>query len=176
MDLALADVLMATAGARVSLHVKMHPVFVSDATVADVWSLVDAMSARGGPCRELATRLERAFATGQLRVLPDFYWNGPRFLWDRPPRIAAELDGATMVIFKGDANYRRVIGDALWAPETTLAEATGYFPAPLLLLRTMKSDAVVGLSTGLAQRLDTVDREWRINARRGLIQRGGRDT
>ena len=176
MDLALADVLMATAGARVSLHVKMHPVFVSDATVADVWSLVDAMSARGGPCRELATRLERAFATGQLRVLPDFYWNGPRFLWDRPPRIAAELDRATMVIFKGDANYRRVIGDALWAPETTLAEATGYFPAPLLLLRTMKSDAVVGLSTGLAQRLDTVDREWRINARRGLIQRGGRDT
>ena len=175
MDLALADVLMASAGARVSLHVKMHPVFVSDATVADVWSLVGAMSPRGGPCRELATRLERAFAIGQLRVLPDFYWNGPRFLWDRPPRIAAELDRATMVIFKGDANYRRVIGDALWAPETTLGAATGYFPAPLLLLRTMKSDAVVGLPPGLAERLDMVDHDWRINARRGLIQRGGRD-
>ena len=40
----------------------------------------------------------------------------------------------------------------------------------------MKSDAVVGLPGGLADRLDTVDREWRINARRGLIQRGGRDT
>jgi hypothetical protein len=173
MDLALADVLMAHADARVSCHVKMHPMFVSDATADDVWNLVSAMGARGGPCRELAMRLERAFDAGRLRVLPDFYWNGPRFLWDRPPRLAAELDGASMVIFKGDANYRRVIGDALWPPETTLAEATGYFPAPLLLLRTMKSDAVIGLPAGLAGRLDDVDRNWRINARRGLIQRGG---
>jgi hypothetical protein len=176
MDLALADVLMAGTGARVSLHVKMHPVFVSDATVADVWNLLGAMRDRGGPCQTLAARLERAFDVGQLRVLPDFYWNGPRFLWERPARIAAELDRATMVIFKGDANYRRVIGDALWPPETPLRAATGYFPAPLLMLRTMKSDAVVGLPPGSAQHLDTVDREWRVNARRGLIQRGGRDT
>jgi hypothetical protein len=154
----------------------MHPVFVSDATVADVWNLMFAMRDRGGACGALGTRLERAFATGQLRVLPDFYWNGPRFLWDRPARVAAELDRASMVIFKGDANYRRVIGDALWSPETTMDAATGYFPAPLLLLRTMKSDAVVGLSAGLAERLDAVDGEWRVNARRGLIQRGGRDT
>ncbi|HMJ50639.1 MAG TPA: damage-control phosphatase ARMT1 family protein [Polyangiaceae bacterium] len=176
MDLALADVLMSSAGARVSLHVKMHPVFVSDAIVADVWSLVDAMRARGGRLRDLGLRLVRAFDAGQLRVLPDFYWNGPCFLWDRPPRIAAELDRATMVIFKGDANYRRVIGDALWPPEATLGEATRYFPAPVLLLRTMKSDAVVGLPHGLAAQLDAVDADWRINARRGLIQRGGRDT
>jgi hypothetical protein len=175
MDLALADVLMSGAGARVSLHVKMHPVFVSDATVADVWGLVGAMCARGGACGALAARLERAFDAGQLRVLPDFYWNGPRFLWDRPPRIAAEIDRATMVIFKGDANYRRVIGDALWPPDATVRSATAYFPAPMLLLRTMKSDAVVGLPAGLAARLDATDREWRINARRGLIQRGGRD-
>jgi hypothetical protein len=40
----------------------------------------------------------------------------------------------------------------------------------------MKSDAVVGLPAGLATRLDAVDGDWRINARRGLIQRGGRDT
>jgi hypothetical protein len=176
MDLALADVLLAGAAARVSLHVKMHPVFVSDATVADVWNLVGAMRDRAGASRELALRLEGAFDAGRLRILPDFYWNGPRFLWDRPPRIAAELDGASMVIFKGDANYRRVIGDALWPPEITVGEATGYFPAPLLLLRTMKSDAVVGLSKSLTDRLDAADRDWRINARRGLIQRGGRDT
>jgi hypothetical protein len=173
MDLALADVLMTEGGARVSLHVKMQPVFVSDATVADVWSLIGAMCDRPGPCRELGERLERAFEAEKLRILPDVYWNGPRFLWDRPPRIAAELDGASMVICKGDANYRRVIGDALWPPATSLAEATSYFPAPLLLLRTMKSDAVVGLPPGLAERLDAADVNWRINARRGLIQRGG---
>jgi hypothetical protein len=176
MDLALCDALIGIAGARVSLHVKMHPVFVSDATASDVGDLISAMRLRGGPAGDLAARLQGAFDQGKLRVLPDFYWNGPRFLWDRPPRIAAEIDRATMVIFKGDANYRRVIGDAIWPGEATLAEATSYFPAPLLLLRTMKSDAVVGLPVGLAERLDAVDRDWRINARRGLIQRGGRDS
>jgi hypothetical protein len=176
MDLALCDALIGIAGARVSLHVKMHPVFVSDATASDVWALISAMTMRGGPAGELAARLRDAFDLGRFRVLPDFYWNGPRFLWDRPPRIAAEIDAATMVIFKGDANYRRVIGDALWPGETTVAEATSYFPAPLLLLRTMKSDALVGVPAELTQRLDAVDCDWRINARRGLIQRGGRDT
>jgi uncharacterized protein with ATP-grasp and redox domains len=176
MDLALCDALTSIAGTRVSLHVKMHPVFVSDATAADVWDLVAAMRVRGGAAGELAERLESAFDQQKLRILPDFFWNGPRFLWNRPPRIAAELDRATMVIFKGDANYRRVIGDAIWPTEATLADATSYFPAPLLLLRTMKSDAVAGLPAGLAARLDAVDRDWRINARRGLIQRGGRDT
>jgi hypothetical protein len=176
MDLALADALIQNSSARVSLHVKMAPVFVSDAIAADVWNLVAAMHERGGAPRALAERLRRAFDAGQLRVLPDFYWNSPRFLWDRPERIATELDRASFVIVKGDANYRRVIGDALWPEGVTVAEATAYFPAPLLLLRTMKSDAIVGLPAGLAGELDRADREWRINARRGLIQRGGRDT
>lgn len=173
MDLALADVLLGAAAARVTLHVKMHPVFVSDATPSDVWTLVRAMHDRDAPSRALAERLSHSWSEGRLRVLPDFFWNGPRFLWDRPARIAAELDRASMVVFKGDANYRRVIGDALWPAATSLAEATSYFPARLLLLRTMKSDAVAGIAPDLAARLDAADPEWRINARRGLIQRGG---
>jgi hypothetical protein len=173
MDLVLADTLLARAAARVSLHVKLHPTFVSDAVAADVWALVDALHDRGGPAGELAARLRRAWADERLRILPDPFWNGPRFLWDRPPRLAAELDGATAVVLKGDANYRRAIGDALWPPETSFAEVTSYFPAPLVALRTLKSDAVVGLPPGLAQRLDLDDRDWRINGRRGVIQVGG---
>ena len=170
MDLVLADTLMDTAGARVTLHVKMHPMFVSDATVADVWNLVGAMRARGSAAAELASRLERRFEQGTLRVLPDFYWNGPRFLWDRPSRLSRELDVATMVVLKGDANYRRAIGDAVWPPGATFAEATSYLPAPLVAVRTMKSDASVGLSSTLVSELDATDPEWRINGRRGLIQ------
>src|SRR6185369_13325106 len=88
MDLALADALMTLRGARVSFHVKMAPMFVSDAIACDVWHLLDAMRSRGGRPRELASRLGSAFDSGQLRILPDFFWNGPRFLWDRPERIA----------------------------------------------------------------------------------------
>src|SRR5439155_20193336 len=57
MDLVLADTLIAAAGARVTLHVKMHPMFVSDATARDAWDLVAAMREHGGVERELASRL-----------------------------------------------------------------------------------------------------------------------
>jgi hypothetical protein len=170
MDLVLADALLAQAGARVSLHVKMHPTFVSDAVAADVWTLLAALRARGGAEAALADRLQQAWRERRLRVLPDPFWNGPRFLWDRPVRLARELDTATAVVLKGDANYRRAVGDGLWPANTTFAEATGYLPAPMVALRTMKSDAIVGLPTDQMKRLDAADRDWRINGRRGVIQ------
>jgi hypothetical protein len=175
-DLALADTLVARAGARVSLHVKLHPTFVSDAVVADVWALLDAMGGRGGGAADLAARLRRAFGDDRLRILPDPFWNGPRFLWERPARLGRVLDGATAVVLKGDANYRRAIGDAIYPGGISFAEATDYFPAPLVCVRTMKSDALAGLPPGRAAQLDAVDREWRINGRRGVIQLGGRAT
>jgi hypothetical protein len=170
MDLLLADALLDLAGARVSLHVKMHPMFVSDATGHDVWELTRAMQAKGGAEARLASRLGRAFDEERLRVLPDFFWNGPRFLWDRPARIARELDCASVVVLKGDANYRRAVGDAMWPEDATFAGATAYLPAPLVCLRTMKSDALVGLGPAAVRDLDSVDPEWRINGRRGLVQ------
>src|SRR5205823_5648071 len=109
--LALADAVMSQARARLSLHVKMHPMFVSDAIADDVWNLLEAMRSHGGGAMDLASRLMAAFESGQLRVLPDFFWNGPRFLWDCPARIGRELGGASLVVVKGDANYRRVVGD-----------------------------------------------------------------
>ncbi len=174
VDLVLADALLTRTGARVSLHVKMHPTFVSDAVAADVWTLVSALRARGGAEAALADRLQQAWREEHLRVLPDPFWNGPRFLWDRPPRLACELDTATAVVIKGDANYRRAVGDALWPAEATFAQATSYLPAPLVALRTMKSDSIVGLLDDRVRQLDAADRDWRINGRRGVIQVGGR--
>ena len=174
MDLVLADALIAGAAARVSLHVKLHPTFVSDAIAADVWTLVGAFADRGGAAGRVAARLRQAWDEQRLRVLPDPYWNGPRFLWDCPARLGHELDSASAVVLKGDANYRRAVGDALWPPGVSFAEATRYFPAPLLVLRTMKSDSLVGLSGERIAHLDATDRDWRINGRRGVIQAGGR--
>ena len=173
-DLALADTLIARAGARVSLHVKIHPTFVSDAIAGDVWALLAAMDGRGGAAAELAARLRRAWDDDRLRILPDPFWNGPRFLWERPARLARVLDGATAVVLKGDANYRRAVGDAIYPDGSSFAAATDYFPAPLICLRTMKSDALAGLAPGRSAQLDAIDPDWRINGRRGVIQLGGR--
>ena len=172
LDLALAGALLEDPGARVALHLKMQPTFVSDAMPRDVWRLVDRMHDRGGAARALAGALQAAFEAERMTLLPDPFWTGPRFLWQAPAHVREALAAATIVVLKGDANYRRAVGDALWPPETPFEAACAYLPAPLLALRTMKSDSVLGLPPGLAARLDAEDPRWRVDGRRGVAQLG----
>lgn len=174
MDMALADALMSE-GRTVVFHLKMHPTFVSDATVPDVWALLQAMRTieRSEAIPELGKRLQHAFDERRLRFAPDFYWNSSTLLWDIPPHLQDVFRRAALVIIKGDANYRRIVGDAVWPPETPFEEVTAYFPAPLLALRTLKSDPIVGLPNGMAELLDKADNEWRVNGKRGVIQYRG---
>jgi hypothetical protein len=170
LDMGLVDALLEDAATRVTVHLKMQPVFVSDALPRDVWSTVERMHARGGAVGAAAARLQRAFDAGRLVLAPDFFWSGPRFLWEAPAHLVRTLASASLVVVKGDANYRRVVGDAVWPPDAPFAAAASYAPAPLLCLRTMKSDSVVGLPAGVAGRLDAAEPRWRIDARRGLAQ------
>ena len=152
LDLLLVDALLSLGFARVTLHVKMHPTFVSDATAGDVHTLFAALRRQGGAHEALAERLGECFAQERLRIWPDFFWNGPAPLAELPFHLRAPLEEATMVVLKGDANYRRAVGDALLPAATPFAEVTSYFRAPLLALRTLKSDAVVGLRPGARRR------------------------
>jgi hypothetical protein len=181
VDLVLAARLLELLSAPLVLHVKVHPCFVSDAIAADLRWFIGAEAsdaqtlwkswspaARG--CRE---RLHAALASGQLEIAPHEFWNGPRSLWECPPDLEQRFSHARLVILKGDAHYRRAVGDALWSPEVPFAAVTGYFPAPLLALRTLKSDPIVGLRPGLAQELESVDPRWRVNGQRALACLGG---
>ena len=171
MDLALVDTLLESVAEEVVLHVKMHPTFVSDAVVADVHILITALASgqHGEPARRLGERLQAALTAGRLRLAPDAFWNSSHLLWEMPPRLTQVFRRAALVIVKGDANYRRTVGDALWPAATPFTAVTDYFPAPLLALRTLKSDPVVGLPAGMAEQLDGLDPLWRVNGRRGVI-------
>lgn len=175
MDLMVIDaVLKQVNDAPIVLHLKMHPTFVSDATPTDVMHFLDILDERGGEHGKLAARLREALYAKRLRLLPHLFWNSGYFLWDLPAHLVRVFESARLVIIKGDANYRRMLGDALWQPETPFADATEYFTAPLLALRTLKSDPIVGLPPGMADRLAQADDEWRVNGQRGVIQfKGG---
>lgn len=171
MDLALSDCLLRHAAARVVVCLKSYPTFVSDATPADVWMMLSAMAGRGKAASALAERLRAAWAAERLRFLPHPYWTSSRFLWDLPADLARQLNQARLVIIKGDANYRRAVGDCIWAPHKPFADVLRYLDAPVLCLRTLKSDPVIGLpSPETAAQLDRIDPEWRVNGKRGLIQ------
>jgi uncharacterized protein with ATP-grasp and redox domains len=170
-DLLLADFLTGR-GFTVVFHVKMHPAYVGDATASDVLSSIRRFSEsdRGEVLRRIGERLDAAFRSGAIRIAPDLFWNSGRFLDALPSRLMHLFRTARLVVFKGDVNYRRLSGDALWSPDAAFAEVVGSFPAPVAVLRTMKSDPVIALPAGLAERLDGDDPRWRTNGKRGIIQ------
>jgi hypothetical protein len=170
LDLALVGAILEDPAASVTVHLKMEPVFVSDAMPSDLWTLVDRMHARGGDARSLANRLRAEADAGRFALAPDPFWSSPRFLHEAPPHVAEALAGATIAVFKGDANYRRICGDAIWPPASPFASACEHLRAPLVALRTMKSDPILGLAPGTVDRLDAEDPRWRIDGRRGVIQ------
>jgi uncharacterized protein with ATP-grasp and redox domains len=171
MDVALIDFLLTNQLAHeVRLHLKPWPFFVSDAMIPDLADGVDALMARGGAAAQLARRVDGHIVAGEL--LPLAHWSSasPLFYFDMPGDLYAELAQMDLVIVKGDANYRRLLGDAHWPHETPFADVVSYFPAPLVALRTFKSEVAVGLAPGRAAELARGDPQWLVNGRRGVIQ------
>ncbi len=171
-DLCLIDLLLRHGLARrVVLHTKLHPTFVSDVIDDDVTRFIDSglQGAFGDGARELCGRL-RGYLTDQLVVRHHPYWNSPYFAWQMPSDLAVGLQSAALVIVKGDANYRRFIGDAFWAHETPFADVVSGLGMALLMLRTLKSDPLVGISAGVAEQLQALDERWRWNGKRAVIQ------
>jgi uncharacterized protein with ATP-grasp and redox domains len=170
-DLALADWLLVEGSAgRVVLHLKSYPFFVSDATCCDLEETAASLSAAAGSAaHELGRRLGEHLKEGRLRPEAAPFWTAPLMFRQMPPELRGELGRADLVILKGDANYRRLVDDAHWPPTADLEEIAAYFPAPLVAVRTLKAEVVVGLAPGQAEALTAWEPDWLINGRRGLI-------
>jgi len=171
-DLALIDGLLATeAVEQVVVHLKGHPTFVSDALINDVHDTLATLAAsEEKDVQALAERLQRALVTGKLRLRDAWVWTSPLRGRALPVHARAELRRADLLISKGDANYRRLLGDRHWDFTTPFEEAAAPLPVPVLALRTLKSEVAVGLSQAQVDRLDDEDPEWAVNGRWGLIQ------
>lgn len=172
-DLVLIDALLRDGWTeRVVLHVKYHPTFVSDATVHDVDAFLDECGAGqyGSKAVEFAARLRDAMQQQRIVIESDVYWNSAFLWWEMPEHLLHTLRLAALVFVKGDANYRRVVGDAFWPHETQFAQVVEHVGIPVACIRTFKSDPVVGLAPGVAERLQAADPRWRWSGKRGVIQ------
>lgn len=108
--------------------------------------------------------------SGTLVVRTHRFFCAPLPFHDMPADLRAELSGATMTIIKGDLNYRRLVGDQLWAATTPFTERASHFPSPVAALRTLKSDVIVGLDAPVVARLDSTGEPWRTSGKYGLVQ------
>jgi hypothetical protein len=171
-DLALADFLLGRGWAKqVKMHLKDRPYFISDATPADVGETIRLLQfSPEDTARSLGMHLASHLQDGRLLLAEDAFWTSSGLFRQFPRALRDELAMSSLVILKGDLNYRRLLDDRHWPPTTALKEVASYFPAPFVALRTLKSEVIVGLQPGQAEALSASDPTWLINGQRGVIQ------
>ncbi|MFC9324893.1 damage-control phosphatase ARMT1 family protein [Kitasatospora sp. NPDC057015] len=171
-DLVLIDHLLTTRpAAEVLLYVKPYPYFVSDATTADVLSALRRLRTSAEPVAgRIGDRLWEALGAGRLVLRTDPFFCAPLLYHELPAGLRAEFAGAALTVFKGDLNYRRLVGDRQWPATTSFGGAVGHFPSPVAALRTLKSDVVVGLEARVVAELDAGGLPWRTTGTHALIQ------
>jgi hypothetical protein len=171
MDLALIDLLLSEGlVALVDLQLKPQPFFVSDAMPKDITAALQALTYGGEAAAALRRRLQGHLQTRRLRLQTHWFYPTCLSYFRMPVDLQAELAAADLVIIKGDANYRRLLGDAHWPTTAPFEAITDYFPVPFVSLRTLKAEVIVGLAPGQAEQLQAEDPNWKINGRRGVIQ------
>jgi uncharacterized protein with ATP-grasp and redox domains len=170
-DLILADYLLRRGWAKqVTLYLKPYPFFVSDAMPKDLYGTVQAFNKASGRLNLLGKRLQDALSKREISLSSDWFWASPYHFSEMPNSLYTEISRFNIVIAKGDVNYRRLLSDRHWPYTTPITEIVHYFPASLLILRTLKGEIIVNLKEGQAERLKAEDSNWLINGKRGILQ------
>eukprot|EP00002_Diphylleia_rotans_P035107 TRINITY_DN7621_c0_g1_i2.p1 TRINITY_DN7621_c0_g1~~TRINITY_DN7621_c0_g1_i2.p1 ORF type:complete len:472 (+),score=93.65 TRINITY_DN7621_c0_g1_i2:71-1486(+) len=173
-DLVLALYLIDSGiASHVRLTLKPFPYFVSDATRVDLDFTLHWLSKHENiRCLELGRLLQDRIAAGKISVHgeEEWFWASPELMWDMPSHVRAELSQADLVIFKGDLNYRRIMGNLMWAHDTPVDWILRYMPSPTLALRTCKGPVAVGLAPGQDKEAEAKDPEWMNSGIFGMIQ------
>lgn len=171
-DLALADYLLSTATAEtVYFHLKPHPTFVSDAMIRDVEATAGFLAKQDhAAVSSFGKRLQDYMVAGRLLLKDHPYWVSPLPLWQMPLDLRQDLGHSDLIISKGDANYRRLLGDRQWPYTTPFADILSYTPSSLLALRALKAELACGLTEKQIKRLNEEDPDWMVNGRWAVIQ------
>lgn len=173
---------------KVKLHVKSIPWFVSDVLPRDMDVLLSALADTslfpgegGGAVRVLGQRLSDAYGNGLLAIAEDPFWTTGFDFQAMPavaPRLYGELRESSLVIFKGDLNYRKLVRDANWPHTLPFREAIGPLCGgdggeglKILALRTNKADVCVGLNKQTLERVEAEapGKAWVRNGRYAVI-------
>ena len=161
----------------VRLHGKCIPWFVSDVTAEDFSWTIDQLGVQSDTHTDLygfLQRLKQNLQSGAITFEVHTFWTLPQDFNEMQtvaPDLYASLQKSDLVYFKGDLNYRKLIGDRKWDPTTRFETAVRDFrPAPFCALRTIKCDIQVGLRDGQMEEVQTMDPNWMKSSAFAVVQ------
>merc|ERR1711937_176689 len=173
-DLCLADFLATSGLARkVVIHLKAYPVFVSDAMKKDVLSHISVLAEEEEvpqDMRKIASRWDNLIAEGKWELKEHPFWTLPLAFWEMPEDLIQHFSSSRMVFVKGDANYRRQIGERHWPFATPFQDISSYWPTNVCCLRTMKSEVACGVPKARQKQAENEDPQWLVSGRYGVVQ------
>ena len=178
-DLALAQYLVDSGIAHtVTFQLKSHPTFVSDALERDLEDTVDyyaALDAAEYPAAHAAgNKWRKLIQAGKWKCVEDNFWCQAFAMWDMTEPLRTDLvERCDLAFVKGDANYRRLLGDRLWDYTAPFEDVVGcYFPCHVCALRTLKAELGCGMDALQVERAAALDENWLTNGRFGVVQFG----
>ncbi|XP_023173400.1 damage-control phosphatase ARMT1 [Drosophila hydei] len=161
---------------QVRLHVKAIPWYISDAMKSDVeWTISYLKDNKDEHVSSLGKKLERLMKSEHILVAPpSYFWTGPQSYFvmvDSNIELYKMLTQAQLAIFKGDLNYRKLLGDYIWDfTEEFITCLRGFRPTNMCAMRNVKCEVICGLPEGVADHLLKVDPNWMISGYYGVIQ------
>lgn len=179
LTLMFCPISLGNSGVKFRLHLKRMPWFVSDCLRQDIDWLLDFMTTpeQDNNIRELGDKWRSFFASNFWEIHADKFWTLPNDYADMQTNakdLYNTLKQSSLVVFKGDLNYRKLVGDRKWHLLTPFRAALrGFEPAPLAALRTAKADVVVGIEDiNIFTRINNneLPRDWMLTGDYGLIQ------
>ncbi|KAJ6218105.1 hypothetical protein RDWZM_009262 [Blomia tropicalis] len=141
----------------VRFHVKKMPWFVSDTLSKDIdWLLYTITNDEKN---EIFSKLKlivnenfrQNFNRKLWLIVENDFWTLPHDFSDMKecdPNLYENFCNSNFVLFKGDLNYRKLVGDLKWNLSTDFNESLRKFrpTTAICSLRTIKADVVVGIS------------------------------
>ncbi|XP_065219942.1 damage-control phosphatase ARMT1-like [Planococcus citri] len=168
-DLCFADFLVQAGFAKkVIFHGKPMPWFVSDVTPLDFSSIFEILQNqfKSEQIDKLVNEWLNYLKNAQWIFKAETFWILPYDFSKMStvnPKLYEELSQNKLIIFKGDLNYRKLVGDIYWEPTTSFKTALREFdPTNVVALRTVKADCVAGLREGLFEEMTQKNPNWLI--------------
>ncbi|SOV10371.1 conserved protein, unknown function [Plasmodium gaboni] len=147
---------------EITIHVKKFPLFVSDTMTKDIHYTLNVLcnDEKYPNTKFMANKWKELIELQKWKIRDDIYWNIPLPYWVMSKNLLKELEKSSFVCFKGDANYRRCLGDLSYDFSTSHKDILNYFPFKVIALRCLKSPLGCGIDEKTVQELNQNNPDW----------------